>query len=75
MYPYVTTTRDNKRGDVLNLVRMAHAQKPDIIKITQDDVGKLSFKLENISKENNFDILQSHEAISDVIATKKVLSL
>ena len=75
LYPYVTTTRDNKRGDVLNLVRMAHAQKPDIIKITQDDVGKLSFKLENISKENNFDILQSHEAISDVIATKKVFEL
>ena len=75
LYPYVTTTRDNKRGDVLNLVRMAHAQKPDIIKITQDDVGKLSFKLENISKENNFNILQSHEAISDVIATKKVFEL
>ena len=75
LYPYVTTTRDNKRGDVLNLVRMAHAQNPDIMKIIQDDDGKFSFKLENISKENNFNILQSHEAISDVIATKKVFEI
>ena len=75
LYPYVTTTRDNKRGDVLNLVRVAHALNPDIIKIIEDKDGKLSFKLENISKENNFNIQQSHEAISDVIATKKIFEL
>lgn len=75
LYPYITTSSENRRGDVLNLVRMAHAIDPDIIKILENEDGKLSFKLENLSKINNFNILRSHEAISDVIATKNLFEI
>lgn len=75
LYPYITTTKENRRGDILNLIRMAHALNPDSIKVLKGDDGKLSFKLENLVKINNFKISQSHEAISDVIATKNAFGL
>ncbi len=74
-YPYVTSTQENKRGDVLNLVTMAHAFNPKAINVEKNDEGRLIFKLESLASVNNFKVENSHEAISDVLATKELLRL
>ena len=74
-YPYITSTKENCRGDVFNLVTMTHAFDSKAINVDRNDDGKMSFKLENLSTINNFKIDNAHEAISDVVATKKVFEI
>ena len=74
-YPYITSTKNNFRGDIYNLVTMTHAFDPKSLNIQKNDEGKMIFKLESIASVNNFKIENAHEAISDVIATKNVLEI
>lgn len=75
LYPYLTTSNNNLRADILNLTRMTHAFEPNCLNVEKNDEGKLGFKLEDLSRINNFHIKNSHEAISDVIATKNILEI
>ena len=74
-YPYITSTKNNLRGDIFNLCTLAHAFKSSSFNVEKNDEGKFNFRLESLSKINNFHIDSSHEAISDVIATKEMLSI
>ena len=75
IFPYLTNTNGNLRGDVYNFVTMIHAFRKNNIKVEKNEDGKLTFKLESLARANSFEIKNSHEAIADVEATMKLLSL
>ena len=74
-FPYISNTKGNTRGDVLNFVTMAHAFDKDCVNVPRNEEGKLSFKLERLAKANNFDSSNSHEAIADVEVTMQLMCL
>ena len=49
-FPYISNTKGNTRGDVLNFVTMAHAFDKDCVNVPRNEEGKLSFKLERLAK-------------------------
>lgn len=56
------------RWDMLDVVRMTRALRPDGIKWPVDENGKAVNKLELIAKENGLDHVKAHDALSDVEA-------
>lgn len=56
------------RWDLIDVVRFAVALYPDIIKLGNRE-GKVSYKLEDLSKENGIVHEAAHDALSDVRAT------
>ena len=74
--PYEWAWRDGRsRWDMLDVVRMTRALRPDGIKWPVVD-GKEVNKLELITKENGIDHFKAHDALSDVealIATTKLI--
>ena len=75
IFPYLTNTNGNFRGDALNFVTMVHAFNSKNINVKKNDDGKLTFKLEKIAEANNFDSSNSHEAIADVEVTMQLFEL
>lgn len=68
--PYAREWRDgNGRWDVLDVVRMTYALRPEGIEWPQGDDGKKSFKLELLSAANGLVHEAAHDAVSDVRAT------
>jgi exodeoxyribonuclease-1 len=59
----------NSRWDILDVVRCAHALRPDGIEWPKNDQGKVSFKLEHLTAANGLDHGKAHDAVSDVRAT------
>ena len=57
------------RWDLLDVVRMTYALRPDGIVWPLQDDGKPSFKLENLTAANGLTHAAAHEALSDVRAT------
>jgi exodeoxyribonuclease-1 len=57
------------RWDLLDVVRMAYALRPDGIAWPQHDDGRPSFKLEHLTRENGIAHAAAHDALSDVRAT------
>lgn len=57
------------RWDILDLVRTAHALRPEGIKWPKQDDGRPSFKLEHLSAANGLAHEAAHDALSDVRAT------
>jgi len=57
------------RWDLLDVVRMTHALRPDGIEWPKRDDGQTSFKLEHLSKANGLLHEAAHDALSDVRAT------
>ena len=49
---YVTQLEGNKRGDILNVIRSFHNYDNTYLKTTINSKGNSSFKLEDLSKEN-----------------------
>ena len=68
--PYAREWQHNcGRWDLLDVMRMVHALRPDgIVWPTRDD-GKPSFKLEHLSAANGLAHEAAHDALSDVRAT------
>jgi exodeoxyribonuclease-1 len=59
----------NSRWDLLDVMRMAHALRPDGIQWRQREDGKgTSFKLEHLAEDNGVRTGDAHEALSDVRA-------
>ncbi|WP_350283810.1 exodeoxyribonuclease I [Nitrosomonas sp.] len=59
----------NSRWDVIDLARMTFALRPEGIIWPQNDEGKPSFRLEDITAANGLTHDSAHDALSDVRAT------
>lgn len=59
----------NSRWDIIDLVRMAYALRPDGINWPQHEAGQPSFRLENLVAANGIQHESAHDALSDVRAT------
>lgn len=74
--PYEWSWRDGKsRWDILDVVRMTRALRPEGITWPVDDKGVATNRLELLSKVNNIDHIKSHDALSDVEALIAVTQL
>lgn len=58
----------NCRWDLLDVLRLAHALRPDGLIWPQREDGTTSFKLEHLAAANDVRIGDAHEALSDVRA-------
>ena len=59
----------NSRWDLLDVMRLAHALRPDGIEWPKREDGATSFKLEHLAVANEVRQGDAHEALSDVYAT------
>ena len=60
----------NSRWDLLDMLRLVHALRPDgIVWPQREDGGGTSFKLEHLAQANGVRVGDAHEALSDVHAT------
>lgn len=57
------------RWDIINMVRLAYALRPDGIEWPQREDGAPSFKLEHLATANGLLQERAHDALSDVHAT------
>ncbi len=74
--PYEWQWREGRsRWDMLDVVRMTRALRPDGIKWPVTDGGKPTNRLELITKENNISHEHAHDALSDVEALISVTKL
>ncbi len=68
--PYAREWRDgNSRWDLIDVMRLAHALRPQGIEWPQRDDGTASFRLEEITAANGLEHSEAHDALSDVRAT------
>ncbi|GAA3917820.1 exodeoxyribonuclease I [Luteimonas lutimaris] len=58
----------NSRWDLLDVMRLAHALRPEGIEWPKREDGATSFRLEHLATANNVRIGDAHEALSDVRA-------
>ena len=68
-------TNGCSRWDIIDLVRMARALRPDGIQWPLDDNGVASNRLELITRANNISHETAHDALTDVYATIAVAKL
>ena len=68
--PYEREWRNgNSRWDIIDLVRMTRALRPEGIVWPDYESGRPCFRLEQLSKANGLDHESAHDALSDVRAT------
>lgn len=65
----------NSRWDLIDVVRLCAATRPEGFVWPLKEDGSVSFKLEELTKANNIDHGRAHDALSDVIATIEVAKL
>jgi len=74
--PYAYSWQNsNSRWDVLDLMRLTHALRPEGINWPQNDHGVTSFKLTDLAAANHIDQVGAHDALVDVKATIAVTRL
>lgn len=74
--PYEREWRNgNSRWDIIDMVRMTRALRPEGIEWPNYEDGTPCFKLEMLSKANNLKHDAAHDALSDVYATIAVAKL
>ncbi len=59
----------NSRWDIIDMVRLARALRPDGIEWPDYDDGSPCFKLEQLTQANGISHESAHDALSDVMAT------
>lgn len=59
----------NSRFDLIDLMRLARAVRPDGIEWPDHDDGRPSFRLEDLAAANGLDTSRAHDAMADVDAT------
>jgi len=68
--PYAHAWRNgNSRWDLIDVLRLAHALRPEGIEWPEREPGVTSFKLEALTAANAIDHLGAHDALADVRAT------
>lgn len=65
----------NSRWDILDLVRMTHALRPEGINWPKREDGFTSFRLEHLTAANGIDHEGAHDAMVDVYATINMAKL
>lgn len=65
----------NSRWDIIDMMRLARALRPDGIEWPNHPTGQPSFRLEDITQANNIEHGQAHDALADVVATIEVAKL
>jgi len=65
----------NSRWDIIDLVRVTHALRPEGIEWPRHADGKPSFRLEDLTKANELIHQSAHDALSDVHATIAIARL
>lgn len=65
----------NSRWDIIDLVRLTYALRPEGIIWPEDDAGNPSFRLEKLTEANGIVHEAAHDAMSDVYATIAVAKL
>ncbi len=74
--PYAYSWQNsNSRWDILDLMRLAHALRPQGIHWPQNDDGKTSFKLTDLTAANGIEQQGAHDALVDVTATIDIARL
>lgn len=74
--PYEWQWHDSRsRWDMLDVIRMTRALRPDGIEWPVDDAGQPTNRLELITRENGLNHQQAHDALSDVLALIEVAKL
>ena len=59
----------NSRWDIIDMVRLARALRPEGVEWPNYDDGSPCFKLERLTEANNIRHESAHDALSDVMAT------
>lgn len=59
----------NSRWDIIDMLRLCHAVRPEGIVWPQKDDGSVSFRLEELSAANGIAHQDAHDALADVRAT------
>lgn len=59
----------NSRWDIIDLVRMCYALRPDGLEWPRKEDGTASFRLEDLARANQLEHGKAHDALSDVEAT------
>ncbi len=59
----------NSRWDIIDMLRLAHALRPEGIEWPENEDGSTSFRLEDLTNANNIKHSGAHDALSDVHAT------
>ncbi len=74
---YATKTNNRSRWDIINLVRATHDLRPNGINFTKknEETGAPSYKLTDLTEENNIDQRGAHDALVDVRATIAIAKL
>ncbi|MEW8061894.1 MAG: exodeoxyribonuclease I [Candidatus Thiodiazotropha sp.] len=65
----------SSRWDIIDMVRLTHALRPEGIEWPQNEAGVTSFRLEALSAANNISHESAHDALSDVYATIELARL
>ena len=74
--PYAREWQNNcSRWDIIDLVRLCYAMRPDGIKWPLREDGQPSLKLEDLTKANEIAHEQAHDALSDVYGTIEIARL
>jgi exodeoxyribonuclease-1 len=68
--PYAREYKNgNSRWDLIDVVRLVHALKPEALKWPLKEDGTVSFRLEELTAINGIGHENAHDALSDVYAT------
>lgn len=74
--PYAREWRNgNSRWDIIDMVRLAFAVRPDGINWPLREDGSASFRLEELTRQNNIAHEGAHDALADVYATIELAKL
>ncbi|MGM0449860.1 MAG: exodeoxyribonuclease I [Pseudomonadota bacterium] len=74
--PYAREWKNgNSRWDIIDMVRLAHAVRPDGIEWPRHDDGRPSFRLEDLTAANGIEHGEAHDAMADVYATIEMARL
>jgi exodeoxyribonuclease-1 len=68
--PYAHAWRNqNSRWDLIDVMRLAHALRPEGVRWPEREPGVASFKLEDLTAANEIEHQGAHDALADVRAT------
>lgn len=74
--PYAREWRNgNSRWDIIDMLRLTHALRPEGIQWPTKEDGSTSFRLEDLTEANSIDHKDAHDALSDVHATIELARL
>jgi exodeoxyribonuclease I len=65
----------NSRWDIIDMLRLARALRPEFLEWPNADKGLPSFRLEDITRANGIEHSAAHDALADVYATIAVARL